>query len=90
MEAGKSKVDVEDMRRLRSDPPTGLTNLSGRQTRPLAVVTHSILHISLRIFDIDRRIRFFGEISIISSILYTTSNSCKKRPGDARNIQRLL
>jgi hypothetical protein len=32
---------------------------------------------------------FFGDIPIASRIFYTTSSSCKKIWGDARNIQRL-
>ena len=44
---------------------------------------------SLWIFDMDRKLRFFGDIPINLRIFYKNSCFYKKRLGDARNKRRL-
>ncbi len=45
--------------------------------------------ISLRFFDIARKLPFFRDILTTSTILYPTSSFCKKRLGNVRNIWQL-
>src|SRR6266849_6736480 len=45
--------------------------------------------ISLRFFDIARKLPFFCDIPITSTTLYPTSSFCKKRLVNVRNIWQL-
>jgi len=59
--------------------------------RPIQVMHHwqestTFFLYPLDSFNTDRKFYFFCDIPIVWRALYTTSDSCKKRPRDARNI----
>jgi hypothetical protein len=65
------------------------STLSQIRRADISAVSHQVDNNFFISLDIDSKFQFFSDIPMASCILYTTSSSCKKRRGDARDIQRL-